>query len=175
VTDEVTFTPTEVMLKTAYDLHYKGPGKKRVIGYVIFGLVMGLVLAAVDGFSSVSQSLQLIGAMLLWAFFVLLIIIMITRYCWIPRFVRRVFAQQKDLQQTATIRWSDAAYETEIASGKISTPWSEFYMWQRGKGVLLLYRSEAMFNFLPTDGEEFSRAADAIQNHLVAAGVKEKK
>jgi hypothetical protein len=175
VTDQVAFKPTEAMLKTAYGLHYKGPGKKRMIGYGIFGLVMGLVLAAVDGFSSVSQSLQIIGAILLWALFVLLIIIMVTRYWWIPRFVRRVYAQQKDLQQTATIRWTDTAYETEIASGKITTPWSEFFQWKRGKGILLLYRSEVMFNFLPTEGEEFSRAADAVQNHLIAAGVREKK
>jgi hypothetical protein len=175
VTNEITFTPTEAMLKTAYGLHYKALGKKRMIGYVIFGLIMGVVLAAVDGFSSVSQSLQIIGAVLLWALFVMLVIIIISRYWWIPRFVRRVFAQQKDLQQTATIRWTDTAYETEIASGKITTPWTEFFQWKRSEGMLLLYRSEVMFNFFPTVGEECSRAADAIQKHLMAAEVKEKK
>jgi hypothetical protein len=175
VTNEVTFTPTEAMLKAAYSLHYKGISKKRLIGFIIFGIVTGLILATIDGFTSLSQSMSIIGAMLLWALFVLLVIILIVRYWWIPRFTKRVFAQQKDLQQTATIRWNDAAYETEIASGKITTRWNEFHLWQRGEGMLLLYRSEAMFNFFPTQGEEFARAADAIQNHLVAAGVKEKR
>jgi hypothetical protein len=174
VINEVTFTPTEAMLKAVYDLHYKGISKKRLIGFVIFGMVLGFTTVLIEGFTSLFQSLTIMGVVLLWTFFVLIMTLAIVRYWWIPRFVRRIFAQQKDLQETATILWNETSYETEIASGKITTLWTEFYQWQRGESCLLLYRSEAMFNFFPTHEAAFVDAADTIQKHLVAAGVKEK-
>jgi Zn-dependent protease with chaperone function len=173
--NEVTFTANEAMLKLAFDVHYKSVIKKSIIGYVVLGLLLGFVVAATDGFTSFPNTLITIGAIMLWTLLVLLVIILMSRYWWLPRFVRRTFAQQKELHQVATIRWTEAAYEVETASAKIMTPWNEFYQWRRGDGILLLYRSEVLFNFFPTESEEFIAAADAIQSQLVAAGVKEKK
>ncbi|MBK9431829.1 YcxB family protein [Sphingorhabdus sp.] len=171
---EISLAPTEEMLQSAYRTHYSALRKKQIVFYLVFGGLVGLVLAAVDGFSSASHALKLILAMLLWALVVLVVIILLTRYWWLPRFTRRVFQQQSDLRHPFIVRWNDDAYETEIPSGKITTPWSDFYQWRRGKDILLLYRSEALFNFFPTTGEGMAEIADAIQGHLIVAGVKEK-
>jgi hypothetical protein len=175
VSGELSFTPSEAMLNRAYALHYRGPGRNRVIGFAIFGALLGLGIAIAEGLHSARVAIGWIAAGMIWAFFVFCIIWVITRYWWMPRFVRRVYAQQRDLQQLSTIRWSEQGYETEIASGKNLMPWTDFYQWHRGQGMLLMYRSEAMFNFFPADTPEYSRAADEIQALLVAAGVKEKK
>jgi hypothetical protein len=175
VSGELSFTPSEDMLGRAYRLHYKGPGRNRIIGFGLFGAVLGLAIAMIEGLSSTATMIGWIAAGTIWAFFVLLVILAITRYWWMPRFIRRVYAQQRDLQQLSTIRWSEQGYETEIPAGKNLLRWTDIYRWQRGGGMLLLYRSEAMFNFFPDDTSEHSQAANEIQAFLVAAGVKEKK
>jgi hypothetical protein len=175
VSNEVTFTPTEAMLQDAYNLHYKSYSKKQLMMYFIIGLTLGLAITAIDGFNDIYAFLFTIASMVSVMVLLLLLIKTIVRFWFMPRYTRRIYAQQNDLRQVTTILWDDVAYKSKSTSASATTPWSEFYQWYRGDGILLLYRSEAMFNFFPTIGEEFSQAADAIQNHLVAAGVKEKK
>jgi uncharacterized membrane protein YciS (DUF1049 family) len=174
VSNEVTFTPTEAMLGRAFNLHYKGYGKKQLITYFSIGLTLGVAIAAVDGFNDIYKSIFTIAVMIAWMLFILLLIKVIVRFWWMPRYTKRIYAQQNDLRQTTTTIWDEDSFKSHSETATVVTPWANFYQWRRGDGILLLNRSEAMFNFFPTTGEEFSQAADAIQNHLVAAGVKEK-
>jgi hypothetical protein len=172
---EIAFTPTASMLEAAYGVHYSRPSKKQIIGYIIFGGLMGLALAMIDEFSSLTYTLGIIALTILWALFVLMVIILLTRYWWLPRFTRRIFKQQSELRLETTIRWSKRGYETEVRNGKQIMEWADFYQWRRSNGMLLIYRSEALFNFFPDNAPNFVDAADEIQSFLIAAGIKEKK
>ena len=169
---EISLTPTEEMLQSAYRTHYSALRKKQIVFYLVFGGLVGWCWRRRWFFQLVTQRWLNLG-MFLWALVVLVVIILLTRYWWLPRFTHRVFQQQSDLRHPFTVRWNDDAYETEIPSGKITTPWSDFYQWRRGKDILLLYRSK-LCSIFSDHWRRMADIADAIQGHLIAAGVKEK-
>jgi hypothetical protein len=171
----LTFTPAEADLLAAYRLAYPSLSSPRIIGFIAFGAVIGLAIAGIDGFRNARESLIMIGAMTLWAIVVLFVIVVGVRLIWMPRYSRRIFTQQKDLQSPITLEWTDTHFITTAHGGRVEIAWTDFYRWRRNEAMLLLYRSEALFNFVPIGNPEAAKAADEMQALLEAAGVVKKK
>lgn len=113
----------------------------------------------------------MIGAMYLG---ILLFRYLIRRF-GIPRFAKRIYAQQADLRIPFQWEWDDDNFFAHSESGNSRYPWNSFHKWHRTSGMLLLYRSEVLFHFLPLRHEGALRAADDITARLTAHGIHEKK
>jgi hypothetical protein len=169
----LTFTPTAEHLLAAYRSNYKAPGYKRVLLYFAFGLLLGIIIVFFDKSWGKPQGWATIAVSLTWSLVVLLAITSFVKFIWMPRFSRRIFDQQKDLRQVVTIGWDDERFTTSADSGTTHTKWVDFHKWRREKDVFLLYRSDALFNFLPLDNAERIAAALSFEEKLKSAGVKE--
>jgi hypothetical protein len=171
---KLRFTPTEENLKAAYSLHLARFSVKRLLVMAALGMFVGLAVAGLSGTRNMNDVMLVTIGMLCWALVVTLVIYLTIRYFWIPRFARRVFAQQKDLQSETEISWDDRSFVAANANGSGSLPWADFHRWKQDEAALLLYRSEALFNFLPLSEPAFVQAAAEMVGHLRAAGVKRK-
>jgi hypothetical protein len=168
------FAPTETDLKAAYALHMLSGSKKRWLIMTAIGLIAGIVVAVITELEKPKDIMLMVGGMLAWALAISLFLYLFTRFLWLPRFVRRVYTQQKDLQRETDVIWDATGFTAENANGKAFLQWEHFHRWRRSKSMLLLYRSDALFNFLPLHDPDFAQAADEMIAHLQAAGVKEK-
>jgi hypothetical protein len=169
----ITFTPTADHLLAAYRTNYQVYGYKRIFLYFALGLILGIGLVYLDKSWGKTQGWVTIGAALFWCLIVLLALTSFVKFIWMPRYSRRIFDQQRDLQQPVTISWDADRFTTIADSGTAHLKWADFHKWRRTKSVFLLYRSDALFNFLPLDDDEQRAAADQFEQHLKSAGVKE--
>jgi hypothetical protein len=174
MSDELRFTPTAEQLVDAYQLHHRRFGKNRIMGFLLFALLLGVSVAAIEDHQSLANSSIIVGVVMLWAVLVLAIFYLVVGRLWLPRFARRVFRQQNDLHSEVTISWDDRAYTTTAPSGHASCAWSDYYAWRRNDKTLLLYRSESLFNYLPMNDASFRAAADSMVAYLRAAGIRER-
>lgn len=172
MTGVLRFTPTAEQLTDAYQLHHRRVGTGRIVGFLLFALLLGIAVAAIEDFKSFGNSTIIVGVVMLWSVLILAIVHFGAIKLWLPRFARRVFRQQRDLHGEVTITWDAQAFRSETANGHGSCPWGDFHAWRRDEKSLLLYRSEAIFNFLPLNNVASRAAADTIVSHLCVAGVK---
>ncbi len=170
----VTFTPTEMNVRAAYRLGFQRVSVKRLGYFLLFAAIIGLAVSLLSGTTDATEIALVVGAMLVWAVIATGLILLGVRFLWLPRYVRRVYAQQRDLREEVTVQWDDIHFSAKAASGHTKLKWTDFHRWQRDNHVILFYRSEALFNFLPTHDPEFRTAADDMERLLVAAGVKER-
>jgi YcxB-like protein len=175
VTGTLTFSPQESHLLAAFRLNYKVGGWKRIAAYMIFGVIVGIALATIDGSEEPAKFLMIVAVTLLYALFILVALMIGIRVFWIPRYTKRIFSQQQELRHDVAVHWNETHFVAEAQSGRTEMKWGDFYRWKRNDDILLLFRSEALFNFLPIDGPAFAAAADDMQRFMTEAGVKEKK
>lgn len=67
----------------------------------------------------------------------------------LPRRARRIFAQQKNLQQPFELRWDDDALRGVSERGSSNTPWSDYLKSAQDDRIILLYLSDVMFQMVP--------------------------
>jgi uncharacterized membrane protein (DUF485 family) len=167
-----TFKPTEAHLLTALKRQYSRFQVKRILWFIAFCAFVGLSISVLSGDTSPNEMTKVMGGMVVYGVVVIMILQIIIRWIWLPRYVRRVFKQQSDLHQDINVEWDDTYFVTRTPNSHVQTPWKDFHLWDRDEHVMLLFRSEALFNFFPIDDNEKSSAADQIEAHLVKAGVK---
>jgi len=119
-----------------------------VIGLMALITGVGGVLAIMGRFP---WSYVLISALVLGAF-------VIVRFVVVPRQLTRVFTQQKDLSAPFEMTLTDQEFSMRNEFGESHLPWDSFVKWKEDKEMLLLYRSDVMFQMLPkrllhSDGE----------------------
>ena len=119
-----------------------------VIGLMALITGVGGVLAIMGRFP---WSYVLISALVLGAF-------VIVRFVVVPRQLTRVFTQQKDLSAPFEMTLTDQEFSMRNEFGASHLPWDSFVKWKEDKEMLLLYRSDVMFQMLPkrllhSDGE----------------------
>lgn len=68
----------------------------------------------------------------------------------VPAAGRRIHAQQRDLQRAITITADAEGLRTETETGSSRTPWTDYLRRREDERVILLYRSDAIFHFIPT-------------------------
>lgn len=166
---------SEADLLTAYRAHYPLFPKSKVAIGALFVLLLGASLALWDSPADARHAAVLAGGLLLWMVFLLLAIQLVMRRWWMPRFTRRIYAQQADLRIPYTLRWDENRLNIANANSTGDVAWGDLHQWLRTDGMLLIYRSEALFHIIPLHDAAAGRAADAITARLEQAGVSRKK
>ena len=130
--------------KKAHKLHaYRGRlyswGNYYVIGLLIFGTVGGSLLAIAN---VLPWSIVFYPALILGIY-------VLVQFVIVPQQLKRVFNQQKDFTAPFEIELSDGEFSLKNQFGTSHLPWNAFVKWKEDKEILLLYRSDIMFNLLP--------------------------
>ena len=110
-----------------------------VIGVMAFVTVAGGVLAIMGRFP---WSNVLISALVLGLF-------VIVRFVLMPRQLKRIFTQQKDLSAPFEMTLTDQEFAMRNEFGESHLPWDSFVKWREDKEMLLLYRSDVIFHMVP--------------------------
>lgn len=87
---------------------------------------------------------------------------------WLPRKVRRMFAQQPAYAEPMSYRWSEDGFALRSAISTIDLRWPQLFRWVEARAVFLLYLTEYQSVFVPKRG--LSPAdAEALRRLLIAA------
>jgi hypothetical protein len=172
VTGSVTFHPRVEDLSAAYALNMSRTWRKSLTRLLPVGLLFAAVLA-ISFYDRGPRHVTFVAAAMTIFVSLTLTIYAILRFIWLPRFSKRIYAQQMDLHEATEISWDAEGFTATNSLGRNTLPWANFHGWKRGDTMFLLFRSEAMFNFFPLTDPEFAAAADAMERLLLAAGVKE--
>ncbi len=169
--EKIVFTPSEQDLMSAYGLHIGRYSGKRLIWMLAIGLMIGVGLAVMDGFSDPFASIITILSMVIWAAIVVAIIqFLIPRY-WVPRLARKTYAQQKDLRLETTTWWDDEKLFSSNEQTKAHFEFVDMVKWLANDDTLLIYRSDHLFNFLPVRVFRNNAELDALIRRLQDAGI----
>lgn len=169
--EKIVFTPSEQDLLSAYRLHLQRFNAKRLVWMIVFGAAIGIAMAAIDGFSDPFTSVVLILSMMLWAIIVVALIqFLIPRY-WVPRLARKTYSQQKDLRLETTTWWDDEKLYSSNQQTKAHLEFADMVKWTANDDTLLIYRSDHLFNFIPSRVFRNKAEIDALIRRLIDAGV----
>ena len=173
--DKFVFTPTQQDLLNAYKLHYLASAKKKIILIGGFGLLVGIALAAVDGFQSPEKTFVYIVTMVLWAGIVGLIASFLIRIWWIPHHTRKTFKQHRELLLETETWWDDQKLYSSNAQSQATLIFSDLVKWSASDKVILLYRTDHLFNFLPARVFRGQGEIAALKRRLENANVPESR
>ena len=169
--EKLVFTPTEDDLRSAYKMHFRRPRGMQLVAMIATGLAISVVLSAMDGFSDGSKALNLMIVMIIWATLITAIIFLVIQLWWIPRLSKKLFSQQKDLHLQTEIWWDDDKFYSKNEQGEAHLRFADLVKWQANEKVILLYRSDQLFNFLPVRIFRSYAHADGIIRKLQNARV----
>ncbi len=143
----VVFTPTEADTIAAYRRHNLALFWSRRL---LVALVVSLALVA--GFVAVMLPGDLFGMGLILSVAALGgVLVPAAMIRWrLPAAAKRIHAQQRDLQRAITLIADADGLRTETETGHSRTPWPDYLRWREDERVILLYRSDALFQFIPT-------------------------
>lgn len=157
----VTFTVTAQDVTDAHRAWF-GPyalSRRTVLGYLVLCLaigVIGMMLAARDGAIVAGGTFG--GAFLGGVAGV--IAVMLLSWWSIAHRARRVWAQQKSLRALYSVRWQHDAISIVTPSMTAHHPWSDFIRWHENDKTIMIYQSDAMFNFIPKSALSPAALAD---------------
>lgn len=167
---------SEADVQAVYLAHYPVPNKKLLVLSIAMLLIFCSIVIATERVRTAFATVVIeFTTILLTLIFTILLLQLFLRKWWVPRSAKRIYAQQADLRAPFTWRWDDNWFHVSNANGETRFPWGDFYQWLRTEDMLLLYRSQVMFHFLPIKDEKARLAADDIASCLNNAGVKVKK
>jgi hypothetical protein len=159
-------------LRRAYIVHYRDFGPKSITLMFLIPLGLAVILCFVDGWQGTEYALKLYIGLLAAQLAVSFMIRGFTHYWWLPRIASRSYTQQKDIRSPILWRWDDDHIVMGGLYSEATFPWKEFHQWMKTDDMLLIYRSEQMFYFLPINGDDARVAAESIAERLMHAGIK---
>ncbi len=148
-------------------LHMR-PGKlTSILRYVIFGLVGLAVLAGMFA-GGVAES---------WVFYLPILLLFVAiplyYYVFLPRRVRGLFEQHKELGAPVEHEITPEGLITTSQYGNSNRPWSLFRKWKESKDLLMLYLTDVQFIMIPrrffTDEQFAALHAYLDQNKVLEA------
>lgn len=93
---------------------------------------------------------------------------LVTSQVYLPRKVRRLHAQQKDLASPFSYEWDEGHLTARGASGSARRPWSNYVKLKEDEHLFLLYHADNLFEMFPKSWfptpeamAEFRRLAEA--------------
>lgn len=89
----------------------------------------------------------------------------------VPVLARRIYAQQRDLHEALTVQADPEVLATQSEVGESRTPWSHYIRWVEDDEIILLYRSDALFQFIPKRVLDAAQV-EALRTFAAAAGVQ---
>jgi hypothetical protein len=155
-------------LKAAQNLHAM-PGKWARVGlFALLGLFVllllaGSVLASMGGISwwLIIYPLFIVGFLLLYWF--------VLR----PAQIARAYKLHKELSSPFEMKLTEEGYAIQNSYGQGKIPWKDFAKWKADKNMILLYRTDNMFNMIPRRLLQGNEETEYILDQLRQAGVKE--
>ena len=81
--------------------------------------------------------------------FMLVIIFPLYRYIFLPNRIKKLFAQQKELNLPIEFEFTDTGMNTTNELGNSTRPWAHFVKWKENKDLLMLYHSDVLFSMIP--------------------------
>jgi len=129
----------------ANKLHMRQRGWKRVL-WIAFWVLLG-----VGALLSADIAIQDPNAGLPPLLLILLIagVQLVVRLFYLPRRVRRVYSQQRNLQLPFESVCTDSGIDCTNANSKTQLPWSHLIRWKEGPALFVVYQSDLMFNIVP--------------------------
>lgn len=85
----------------------------------------------------------------------------------LPKVSRRVYHQQKALQQPLTVEMDAAQVRWSSPTGQVSHPWGEFHRWKEDEQLFLLYHAENLFQMLPKRSLHGDEMAERLRGYLI--------
>jgi hypothetical protein len=155
-------------LKAAQNLHaMPGKGTRLLLAFLLglfTFLVVGAVILAVQG--RISWVLAIYPIFI--AGFVALFWFVLR-----PAQIARIYRQHKELSSNFEMELTDEAYSIKNDYGSGRIPWKDFAKWKENDRMILLYRSENMFNMVPRRLLADDSQAQYVLDRLQQNGVKE--
>ncbi len=155
-------------LKAAQNLHAM-PGKR---GWIWVGALMGFLVVLL----LVSFILAALGRLSWWlVFYPIFIIGFVALYWYVlrPGQIARVYKQHKELASPFEMELTDEGYSIKNDYGTGKIPWRDFAKWKANQKMILLYRTDNMFNMVPRRLLQDESETEYILEQLQKNGVKE--
>jgi hypothetical protein len=135
-------------LIAGYRLNFLSALKRRKVW--VRSAVLAIVLGTGSAFLFADDLGTVLGALVGVAYVALLLsVIWLTCFLLLPRRARRIFAQQKALHDQITIEWSETLITVRSERGATTFKWSDFVRSLENRDIILLFQSDAVFNFVP--------------------------
>ena len=155
-------------LKAAQDLHAR-PGRWGMIGLYIVLLLLVFIL----GMGVVSVILASASWQVILLPLVILGFLALFWFVLRPYQIARVYRQHKELSSDFTMELNDEGYKIENTYGTGKIPWKDFAKWKAGDKIILLYRTDNMFNMVPRRLLQDETQAQYVLDQLQKNGVRE--
>jgi YcxB-like protein len=128
-------------------LHLRPTGWVRVALY-IFLVLAGLAFIGLSYLSVVSQDFTQIETCIV-PVLIVGVVFLLYRYVFLPRRIRQLFEQQKELSSPFEIEISDTGIKATNIYGYSNRPWSNFRKWKESSNLIMLYHSDVLFTMIP--------------------------
>jgi hypothetical protein len=131
-------------LKAAQDLHARTSKFARwmiiiLVGVLALFIITGAVFALKNSMS--------------WTFLTFPVLILgflaLYRYWLRPYQIKRVYTQHKELASPFEMELTEDGYNIKNDYGAGKIPWGDFAKWKEDQKIILLYRTDNMFNMVP--------------------------
>jgi hypothetical protein len=129
----------------ANKLHMQKRGWKRVL-WIVFWVLLGVgALLAAD--ITVQDPKAGLTPLLLILF--IAAVQLFVRLFYLPRRVRHVYSQQRNLQLPFESVCTESGIECTNANTSSRLPWNHLIRWKEGATLFVVYQSDLMFNIVP--------------------------
>lgn len=168
--DSFAFRPTaEDFIAVARGSFLHGLRRRRFIVraaiVALIGGAVGAVIGIADlGTVTILHTLYGVGAAMLW-----FATIVLGTFALIPRRARRLFRQQRSLDRTFSLTWTDQRLTFKSDTSTSDMPWSDYHDWFETKDIFAFGLNERMYHFAPKRAmsaamiEDLRRTAQAIE------------
>jgi hypothetical protein len=131
-------------VKAAQNLHARSSRLITWVGYYLIGLIVLVFIGEV-----VLTAMRLLTwTYLLFPAFILGFLALY-RFYLRPYQITRSFNQNKELSSPFEMELTDEGYGISNSYGSGKIPWKDFAKWKEDKQIILLYRTDNMFNMIP--------------------------
>jgi len=155
-------------LQAAQNLHAM-PGKWAWVGiFALLGLFGLLLLAGIV--------LGIQGRVSWWLVIYPVFVVGFLALFWFvlrPAQITRAYKQHKELSSPFEMELTDEGYAIQNSYGQGKIPWQDFAKWKADKNIILLYRTDNMFNMVPTRLLQGEAEVRYVLNQLRQNSVKE--
>ena len=74
---------------------------------------------------------------------------LVMSHAYLPRKIRRIHRQQKDLAAPFTYQWDEHVLEAQGVSGQSKRPWENYAKFKEDENLFLLYHCDNLFEMFP--------------------------
>ncbi|QTD56086.1 YcxB family protein [Parasphingorhabdus cellanae] len=171
MSEKIVFTPCEDDLRAAYSLHMKQIDWKRMGLLIALAFIVSIAWFLFDGSNSLKPIRNFVLGMTVWVGVVILLVRFALPIWWAPRLSKKIYKQQKDLQLETITWWDDEKLYSSNDQGHSNLTFADMVKWRANNDIILLYRSDHLFNFLPVRIFKDLAHKDGLIRRLNGAGV----